>query len=177
MATREKKRALKSLDATALMERVVALARELRAEDLVALDVRELVDYMDYLVVGTGRSSRQNQSIVEHVAGELKRGHGILPLSISGKDPGTWICLDLVDVVLHIFDGEHRDIYDLELLWADAGRVDLPPPPPRQEPEDFPTSADAGSDAVEGVEAAPDEDLHEAGDDALDADPDEDLDD
>lgn len=166
MATREKKRALKSLDATALMERVVALARELRAEDVVALDVRELVDYMDYLVVGTGRSSRQNQSIVDHVAGELKRGHGILPLSISGKDPGTWICLDLVDVVLHIFDGEHRDLYDLELLWADAGRVDLPPPPPREEPQDLPAGA---------CDAGPYEDLTAAGDEAIEADPGEDL--
>lgn len=119
-----RRRSAPALASDALLARVVGLCRERRAEDLVVLDLRGLVDYMDYLVVATGRSARQNQSIVEHVARELKREHGILPLSLSGKEPGAWICLDLVDVVLHVFDAEQRALYDLEMLWADAPRLD-----------------------------------------------------
>lgn len=110
------------------MRRLVALCHERRAEDVVVLDVRELVDYMDYLVICTGRSERQNRSIAEHCLTELKRQHGMLPLSRSGLDAGTWICVDLVDVVLHVFDAHTRTHYDLELLWADARREECPAP-------------------------------------------------
>jgi ribosome-associated protein len=114
-----------TLTSEALMQRVVALCREKRAEDVVVLDVRDLVDYMDYLLVASGRSDRQNRSIVENVVRGVKRD-GVRPLSQAGLEAGSWICLDLVDVVLHVFTPEKREHYDLELLWADAPRVEVP---------------------------------------------------
>jgi ribosome-associated protein len=107
-----------------LIQRVVDLCHERKAEDVVSLDVRELVEYMDAMLIVTGRSGRQNRAIAAHVLKQLKREYRILPLSKAGVDAGSWICLDFVDVVLHIFDPEARKHYDLELLWSDAKRTD-----------------------------------------------------
>ena len=111
-------------DSEALLNRVVSLCHERRGEDIVALDVRELVDYMDFLVVATGRSERQNKAIADHVGRQLKR-EGQTALSQAGTEEGAWICIDFVDVVLHVFTSDMRAHYDLELLWADADRVAL----------------------------------------------------
>jgi len=111
-----------------LLARVVALCHERKAEDVVVLDVRELVEYMDAMVICTGRSPRQNRAIAEHVATQLKREYRLLPLSHAGEDAGNWICVDFVDIVLHVFEPEARAHYDLELLWADAVRTEMPAP-------------------------------------------------
>ena len=113
------------LSSEQIRERLVTLVQEKRGEDVVALDVRELVDYMDFLVVATARSERQNRAIADHVRQEMKRHH-LLPLSLAGYDGGSWICLDYVDVVLHVFTPATRAHYDLELLWADAESIDVP---------------------------------------------------
>ena len=107
-----------------LLDRAAELIVEKRGSDVVALEVGDLVDYMDYLLIATGRSARQNRAIAENVIRGLKK-EGHLPLSRSGLDAGEWICLDFVDVVIHLFDGETRDHYDLELLWADGTPVEL----------------------------------------------------
>ena len=120
-----------------LLERLVSLCRERRGNDLVALDVRELVEYMDYLLIATARSERQNRAVAEHVIRGLKQA-GVMPLSRAGLDGGTWICIDFVDVVLHLFTPDTRTHYDLELLWGDAPRVELPAPVP-EEVGDAPT--------------------------------------
>ncbi len=114
----------REITAEALLQRVVELCQERKAEDVVVLDVRELVEYMDAMVICTGRSPRQNRAIAEHVMTQLKREHRVLPLSKAGHDAGAWICVDLVDVVLHVFEPEARAHYDLELLWADAERTE-----------------------------------------------------
>jgi ribosome-associated protein len=98
---------------------MAALCKEKRAEDVVALDVRGLADYMDFLLIATGSGERQNRAIVDHVVRSL-RGSKQRPLSVAGEEQGTWICADFVDVVLHVFDAPTRAQYDLELLWADA---------------------------------------------------------
>ena len=124
-ADRAKARAApKDLTADALLARMVALCHERRGEDVVSLDVRGLVEYMDHLLLVSGRSARQNRALAEHLQRTLKREHKMLALSRSGMDAGTWICLDYVDVVVHIFDEESRAHYDLELLWADAKRTE-----------------------------------------------------
>src|SRR5687767_4126731 len=98
------------LSAEQLLERIVALTREKRAEDVVALDVHGLADYMDYLVLVTGRSARQNRAIAEGVLRGLKPLK-VRPLVRPGAEDSSWICLDFVDVVLHVFDGPTRQFY------------------------------------------------------------------
>lgn len=117
-------RAVNPLEGDALVQRVVELCLERRADDVVVLDVRELVEYMDAMVIVTGRSPRQNRAIADHVISALKRDHGVHALSRAGFEAGSWICLDFVDVVLHVFEPDSRAHYDLELLWADARRTE-----------------------------------------------------
>jgi ribosome-associated protein len=107
-----------------VVRRVAELCREKRAEDVVVLDVRGLVDYMDFLLIATGLSERQNRAIAEHVSRTLK-AEGIRPLSVAGLETGSWICLDFVDFVVHLFDPGTRKHYDLELLWGDAKRTTI----------------------------------------------------
>ncbi len=118
------------------VRQVATLCAEKRSENIVALDVRGLVDYMDFLLIVTGRGPRQNRAIAEHVITKMKR-EDMLPLSRSGVDGGTWVCIDYVDFVVHIFDQEMREHYDLELLWADAEplELELPTAAPVEETE------------------------------------------
>ncbi|MDF1703030.1 MAG: ribosome silencing factor [Planctomycetota bacterium] len=133
----------RSIDGDGLLARVVELCHERKAEDLVSLDVRELVDYMDHLVICTGRSARQNRAIAEHVITQLKREHRVLPLSRAGLDAGSWVCVDFVDVVLHVFEPETRDHYDLELLWGEAARTEHEAPAGLESDASDPDLADA----------------------------------
>src|SRR5204862_7728150 len=110
-------------DPLPMARRIAALAAERRASDVVLLDVRTLVDYTDFFLLVSGQSSRQNLAIAEHIVKTLK-GEKRYALSKSGLDSGSWVCLDLGSVVVHVFDPETRARYDLELLWADAPRVD-----------------------------------------------------
>ena len=135
LAARE---APRSLGGDALLAFIVEALRERRAQDIVSLDVRGLVEYMDHLVVATGRSRRQDQALANHVITRLKREHQVLPLSRSGLDEGSWVCLDYVDVVVHLFDAETRAHYDLELRWADAERTE------------YASAGPAGPDEIEG---------------------------
>jgi ribosome-associated protein len=114
----------KPLQGKALAKRIAALCREKRGEDVVLLDVRGIADYMDFLLLVTGSGERQNRAIADHVVRSL-RGLKVRPLSTSGEEAGTWICVDFVDVVLHVFDAPTRNFYDLEELWGDADRVDV----------------------------------------------------
>ena len=125
----------RTLDGDQLLARVVELCLERKAEDVVSLDVRELVDYMDHLVICTGRSARQNRAIAEHVMTQLKREDRVLPLSKAGLDAGSWVCIDFVDVVLHVFEPETRAQYDLELLWGEAERTEYEAPAPAEAEE------------------------------------------
>lgn len=77
----------------------------------------------DVFVIGTGTSNRHVRSLADDVEERL-RETGDRPLRKEGADFGRWVLLDYGDFVVHLFDGETRDFYDLERLWADAPRID-----------------------------------------------------
>ena len=128
-------------DTLALARHFADLIRERRGTDIVLLDVRALVDYTDFFLLLTGRSTRQNQAIADHIVRTLKTG-GTYAISKAGLETGTWICIDLGDIVVHVFDPATRDRYDLELLWADAVRIDLDAPEPEPVPVAPPATAE-----------------------------------
>jgi len=139
-------------DSFALARRIVDLVRERRAGDVVLLDVRELVDYTDWFLICSGQSGRQNQAISEHVVKTLKADHRYA-ISKSGLETGSWVCLDLGDVVVHVFDPETRSRYDLELLWGDAPRVEIAAlPAPAALPGASPESASKAEPEAEEEE-------------------------
>ncbi len=111
--------------ALGLARRLAEVATEKGADDLVALDVRELLGYTDYLLVCTARNERQAKAIHDEVYLRLKRENDLLPASVEGEREARWILLDYFDCVLHIFVPELRDRYRLERLWGEASNVDL----------------------------------------------------
>ncbi len=103
---------------------IVEAALERKAERPIALDMRTLTSYADSFVILTGRSDRQVRSIAEAIVEALK-AHGEPPLGVEGLDDGNWVLIDCNDAIVHVFDPETRDQYDLERLWRDAPRLDL----------------------------------------------------
>jgi ribosome-associated protein len=105
--------------------RIAALAQEKLAEDVVILDMRPVCTFTDYFVIATGRNPRQTAAIWDEVHGRMKHDQQLLPRAIDGKQEGTWILADYLDVVLHVFTPEARDFYKLEELWNDVPEVEL----------------------------------------------------
>ena len=111
-------------------ERALLLTRfalEKKAYDLVLMEVRELTSVADYFIICSGRSDRQVQSIAQGIEENL-RGMGIRPHSVEGAARGQWVLMDFSDVIVHIFYQPVREFYDLEGLWGDAPRPELPEP-------------------------------------------------
>ena len=78
----------------------------------------------DVFVIGSGTSNRHVRSLADDVEMKL-REFGDRPLRREGADFGRWVLLDYGDIVVHLFDTETRDFYDLERLWADAPRIEF----------------------------------------------------
>jgi len=101
-------------------------ALEKKAVDLVILDMRGLIDFSDYFVLCTAQNSRQVRAIAEEVKMTAKREHQTHPVGLEGLDACRWVLVDFSDVVVHVFDGPMRGFYDLDGLWRDAPRLDVP---------------------------------------------------
>lgn len=99
-----------------LRELVLDAARDLKAVDVVALEVSDMTDITDTMVVAGGTSNRHVKAIVDNVLAALKDA-GKEVLGVEGRDVGEWVLLDLGDVVLHVMRAEARRFYDLERLW------------------------------------------------------------
>ena len=109
----------------ALARKLAELADSKKAEEIVAIEMRELVSYTDFLVICTARNERQARAIVDEVRVGVKRELGILPGGVDGAGADGWVVLDYLDCVLHVFTTEARDRYQLEDLWHEAPRLEL----------------------------------------------------
>jgi ribosome-associated protein len=87
--------------------------------------MRGVCDYTDFFVIATGRNARQTKAIHDEVAGVLKKEQRLLPRSTAGITEATWIVVDYLDVVLHLFTPETRSFYRLEELWSDVPSVEV----------------------------------------------------
>jgi len=98
---------------------------------VVVLDVTGISPVCDFFVIATGTSARQMRTVADEV-GELGEQRDFAPLTTTGMEGESWMLLDCVDVVVHVFSEEARRFYDLDGLWGDAKRVewdgDTPPP-------------------------------------------------
>ena len=111
---------------TPTAERLAALiagyAADVKAIDLVQLDLREVLGYTDYFVISSGNTDRQTKAIHDRIHEGLKKEHGILPRRVEGLAEGRWILMDYLDVVVHIFTPDARQFSRLEQLWGEAPR-------------------------------------------------------
>lgn len=108
-----------------LARRLAELADSKQAGDLVALDMRSLVSYTDFLVIATARNERQAKAILDQVQLALKQDEGLLPGRVEGHSDASWVLLDYLDCILHVFTAQAREFYRLESLWGEAPRLEL----------------------------------------------------
>jgi ribosome-associated protein len=113
-----------NVSAEALARRIAGVADSKQGLDIVALDVRGLVSYTDFLVICSARNERQAKGIHDAVREELK-AEGLLPARVEGEVEARWLVMDYLDCVLHVFTTETREHYRLEQLWGEAARMEL----------------------------------------------------
>lgn len=97
---------------------VVEALEELKARDVVELDVAALTSVTDVMVVASGTSSRHVGALANNVVEKAKEA-GLRPLGVEGQQSGEWVLVDLGDVIVHVMMPDTRQLYDLERLWAD----------------------------------------------------------
>lgn len=103
-----------------LAETIAAQAADKKAIDVVELDVRGVVGYTDFFLVCSGNTARQVKAIHDGIYQTLKDEHATLPRRVEGVQEATWILMDYLDVVVHIFTPEARGFYRLEQLWGEV---------------------------------------------------------
>ncbi len=109
----------------ALLASILSQLDDDKAEDIVQIDLRGKTAIGDYMVVCSGRSSRQVTSIAEKLAQMVKDDYDRTP-RVEGKDTGDWVLIDTGDVIVHVFRPEVREFYQLEKMWMPT---DTPEPP------------------------------------------------
>lgn len=102
-----------------LLERIIASLEDDKAEEIVQIDLRGRSEVADYMVICSGRSSRQVAAISEKLVERLKQEFGRL-CKIEGKETGDWVLIDTADVIVHVFRPEVREFYQLEKMWLPA---------------------------------------------------------
>lgn len=104
------------IETLALKKQLLWALEDLKAVNVVELDVSEMTDVTDFMVIASGNSNRHVKSLAENVRMEAKK-LGIRPIGIEGEESGDWILVDFGDVVVHVMLPATRDFYDLERLW------------------------------------------------------------
>jgi ribosome-associated protein len=107
-------------ESDALLQAVLASLDDDKAEDIVTIDLRGRSEMGDFMVIASGRSTRQVATIADKLAERLKHDHGVL-CKIEGKEAADWVLIDAGDVIVHVFRPEVRDFYQLEKMWLPSG--------------------------------------------------------
>lgn len=104
---------------------IISAMEDRKAIDVAVLDLRASAAFTDYFVVGSGRSTRQVQAIVDAI-GERLRSIDARPSHVEGYANAQWVLIDCFDVIVHVFTCDTRELYDLERLWGSATRIEVP---------------------------------------------------
>ncbi len=112
------------MNSAELSELVVEALDDIKAQDVVKLDVRDMTTVTDYMIVASGTSNRHVKALVDNVA-EKAREAGHKPIGVEGEDGGEWVLLDLQDALVHVMLPKVREFYNLEKLWSLGGAGDV----------------------------------------------------
>ena len=116
-----KKTQLKSDDVAAL---VAEILDDMKATDIVSIDVRHLTSITDVMIVASGRSDRHLRAIADAVVERCKSA-GVPSLGVEGIGSSEWVLIDLADVIVHVMLPKTRDFYEIEKLWAISSPVEV----------------------------------------------------
>lgn len=111
-------------DPKVLVREISKVLDEKKAMNIVAIETEEVTVVSDFFVIASGTSNTHTKSLADDVEYEIKNRLGVAPEHIEGRATG-WILLDYGTVIVHLFQGETREYYNLERLWADASVMDL----------------------------------------------------
>lgn len=103
------------------------IATECNCTDVSVIDLRGKSPATNFFVIATGTSPRQSRTVADEIHA-ISKEHDFKRIGQAGYDLGRWVLVDYVNVVIHIFDAEYRDYYDLELLWGDAEKLKIDQP-------------------------------------------------
>jgi ribosome-associated protein len=101
-------------------------AAEKKAVNMTALDLREIASFTEFFIITSGTNQRQVQAIADEIEEQLKKQLSQKPVRVEGYNTAEWVLMDYGDFIVHIFEQKAREFYDLERLWRDAKKVDLP---------------------------------------------------
>ena len=99
-----------------LLNRILTSLKNDKAEDIVQIDLRGKSSIGDYMIIASGRSSRQVTAISEKLVDNIKKDFG-RSSKVEGKNAGDWVLIDTGDVIVHVFRPEVREFYQLEKMW------------------------------------------------------------
>ena len=120
------KPAMRAEDLDERIRAAVHAAGERKALDTVVLDLREVASFTDFFVIASGTNVRQVQAIADAVEEHLRKNLRVKAARVEGYNSAEWVLLDYGDFIFHVFEEKSRRFYDLERLWRDAARVQLP---------------------------------------------------
>ncbi|CAN5481718.1 hypothetical protein BH10ACI1_BH10ACI1_27820 [soil metagenome] len=101
-------------------------ADENKAFDFVALDLREIASFTEFFIIASANNQRQVQAICDEIQEQLRKQLKSKAVRIEGYTSAEWVLLDYGDFIVHIFEQKAREFYDLERLWRDARKVEIP---------------------------------------------------
>jgi len=107
----------KNIDSEKINRIVQAALEDMKAKDILSIDVRSLTGITDYMVIASGNSSRHVKAIADNVLREAKK-RKVPVIGVEGEAAAEWILVDFGDVVVHVMQEHTRAFYDLEKLWS-----------------------------------------------------------
>ena len=106
------------MNITNIKERIEIILDNNKAKNIISIDLKKKSYIADYMIIASGTSSRHLQSLSENLVSELKK-IGIANCRIEGRESADWKLVDAIDVIVHIFNPEKREFYDLEKIWSE----------------------------------------------------------
>jgi len=105
-------------ESASLVKKLANMIDQKKGEDIVVFDLRDLSPITDYFVISTGLSDVHVKTIAEHIMKSESPQHA------EGLEAASWVLLDFIDVIVHVFSKDAREFYGLERLWGDAPVVE-----------------------------------------------------
>lgn len=109
-----------TLEPIDLAREIIEVIEDIKGEDIVLMDLREVTPVADYFIICTGTSDRMLRAIVERIRTDIKKDHDLIPYHMEGDGRSGWTLIDYADVVVHVFSEQLRYHYNLEAVWGEA---------------------------------------------------------
>lgn len=107
-----------------LLKNITEALEDKKGEDIKIIDIHEISSVSDYFILATGSNKSQVQAMADSVEEKMHK-NGFHLKQVEGYDSANWILMDFIDFVVHIFDRESRNFYDLERIWKDGKVIEL----------------------------------------------------